>query len=140
MRHSRNLSNKINRLHEKYLRIVYNNSRSSHPEVFLGKCVLRICSKFTGKHPCRSAISIKLQRDPKKNSTGVMELHPPQTNLQTFSQLHRKSFLFYFRTNILGTFVNLFSYRCILIEEESYLVVTFKVFLLLNFQSRKWRF
>ena len=35
--------------------------RSSHPEVFLGKGVLKICSKFTGEHPCRSAISIKLQ-------------------------------------------------------------------------------
>ena len=34
--------------------------RSSHPKVFLGKGVLRICSKFTGEHPCRSAISIKL--------------------------------------------------------------------------------
>ena len=33
--------------------------RSSHPEVFLGKGVLKICSKFTGDHPCRSAISIK---------------------------------------------------------------------------------
>ena len=35
--------------------------RSSHPEVFLEKGVLKICSKFTGEHPCRSAISIKLQ-------------------------------------------------------------------------------
>ena len=34
--------------------------RSSHPEVFLGKGALKICSKFTGEHPCRSAISIKL--------------------------------------------------------------------------------
>ena len=34
--------------------------RSRHPEVLLGKAVLKICSKFTGKHPCRSAISIKL--------------------------------------------------------------------------------
>ena len=34
--------------------------RSSHPEVFLGKGVLKICDKFTGEHPCRSAISIKL--------------------------------------------------------------------------------
>ena len=34
--------------------------RSSHPEVFLGKDVLKICSKFTGEHPCRSAISITL--------------------------------------------------------------------------------
>ena len=35
------------------------NDRSSHPEVFLRKDVLKICSKFTGEHPCRSAISIK---------------------------------------------------------------------------------
>ena len=34
--------------------------RSSHPEVFLKKGVLKICSKFTGEHPCRSVISIKL--------------------------------------------------------------------------------
>ena len=34
--------------------------RSSRPEVFLGKDVLRIFSKFTGEHPCRSTISIKL--------------------------------------------------------------------------------
>ena len=25
--------------------------RSSHPEVFLRKCALKICSKFTGEHP-----------------------------------------------------------------------------------------
>ena len=36
-------------------------SKSSHPEVFLGKGVLKICSKFTGEHPCWSAISMKLQ-------------------------------------------------------------------------------
>ena len=35
--------------------------KSSHPEVFLQKGVLKICSKFTGEHPCRSMISIKLQ-------------------------------------------------------------------------------
>ena len=35
--------------------------RSNHPEVFLGKGVLKICRKFTVEHPCRSAISIKLQ-------------------------------------------------------------------------------
>ena len=29
--------------------------------MFLGKGVLKIWSKFTGEHPCRSAISIKLQ-------------------------------------------------------------------------------
>ena len=39
------------------------NYRSSHPEVFLGKGVLEICSKFTGEHPYRSVISVKLQRN-----------------------------------------------------------------------------
>ena len=34
--------------------------RSSHPEVFLGKGVLKICSKFLVEYPCQSAISIKL--------------------------------------------------------------------------------
>ena len=29
--------------------------------MFLGKGVLKICSKFTGEHPCQSVISIKLQ-------------------------------------------------------------------------------
>ena len=28
--------------------------RSSHPEVFLVKGVLEICSRFTGEHPCRN--------------------------------------------------------------------------------------
>ena len=35
--------------------------KQPHPEVFLGKHVLKIYSKFTGEHPCRSVISIKLQ-------------------------------------------------------------------------------
>ena len=34
--------------------------RSSHPELFLEKGVLKICCKCTGEHPCRSVISIKL--------------------------------------------------------------------------------
>ena len=34
--------------------------RSSHLEVFLRKGVLKICSKFTWEHPCRSTISTKL--------------------------------------------------------------------------------
>ena len=33
--------------------------RSSCPKVFLGKGVMKICSKFTGEHPCRSVISTK---------------------------------------------------------------------------------
>ena len=38
-------------------------NRSNHPEVFLKKGVLKICSKFTGEHPCRSVISINLERN-----------------------------------------------------------------------------
>ena len=37
--------------------------RSSPPEVFIGKDVLKICSKFPGELPCQSVISIKLQRN-----------------------------------------------------------------------------
>ena len=34
--------------------------RGSRSPVFLEKGVLKKCSKFTGEHPCRSAISIKM--------------------------------------------------------------------------------
>ena len=34
--------------------------RNNRPEVFLGKVVLKICSEYTGEHPWRSTISIKL--------------------------------------------------------------------------------
>ena len=34
--------------------------RSSHSEVFFKKGVLKICSKFTGQHPFRRVVSIKL--------------------------------------------------------------------------------
>ena len=36
--------------------IWFASSRSSLPEVFLEKCVLKICSKVTGEHPCRSVM------------------------------------------------------------------------------------
>ena len=35
--------------------------RSSYSEVFIGKGAFKICSKFTGKPPCRSVTSINLQ-------------------------------------------------------------------------------
>ena len=35
--------------------------KSSPLEMFLGKAVLKLCNKFTGEHPCKSLISIKLQ-------------------------------------------------------------------------------
>ena len=39
----------------------FKNSKSSPPKFFVGKDVLKICSKFTWNHPCRSVLSIKLQ-------------------------------------------------------------------------------
>ena len=39
---------------------VFSASRSSRSEVLLRKGVLKTCNKFTGEHPCRSVISIKL--------------------------------------------------------------------------------
>ena len=47
------------RLYRGSLTLKLVNHRSSHPEVFLRKDVMKINSKFTGKHPCRSVISIK---------------------------------------------------------------------------------
>ena len=38
----------------------YKRSRNSLPEVFCKKGVLKICSTYTGEHPCRGVISIKL--------------------------------------------------------------------------------
>ena len=35
------------------------HDRSSPPDMFLIKGVLKICSKFTGQHPCRNVIPIK---------------------------------------------------------------------------------
>ena len=49
--------NQIYHFHEQLITLF----RSSHPEVFLVKGVLKKCSKFTGEHPCQSVISIKLQ-------------------------------------------------------------------------------
>ena len=41
--------------------IFYLNFRTSHPEVFLRKGILKIYSTFTGEDPCRSVILTKLQ-------------------------------------------------------------------------------
>ena len=38
----------------------FRHCRSNPSKVFLKKVVLKICIKFTGEHPCRSVISIKL--------------------------------------------------------------------------------
>ena len=41
--------------------MTFRYNRSSRPKVFLEKSVSKTCSKYTGEHPCRSAISIELQ-------------------------------------------------------------------------------
>ena len=38
--------------------------RSSHPGVFWGKSVLKICSKFTGEHPCPSVNLLHIFKAP----------------------------------------------------------------------------
>ena len=45
---------------EFFVKFLFSSSRSNRPEVFLGTGVMKICSKFTGEHPCGSAISITL--------------------------------------------------------------------------------
>ena len=43
-------------LHLDYIEVLM-SIRSSRPELFLQKGVLKIYSKFTGEHPCRTAAS-----------------------------------------------------------------------------------
>ena len=51
--------------------------RSSCSEMLLRKVVLKICSKFTGEHPCRSAILISPQQR-KSNLLGMFERSNPE--------------------------------------------------------------
>ena len=41
--------------------LIPSRHRSTHPEVFFKKGILKICGKFTGEHPRWSLISIKLR-------------------------------------------------------------------------------
>ena len=49
--------------------------KSSRLEVFLEKGVLKICCKFTGEHPCQSAISMKLQSKLESNLIEITFRH-----------------------------------------------------------------
>ena len=50
--------------------------RSSHPDVFLGKGVLKICSKFTGEHGCSPVNLLYIFRTPfPKNTSGRLHLN-----------------------------------------------------------------
>ena len=44
---------KENLLQDNLLKMCSRKYRSNHSEVFLGKSVLKIGSKFTGEHPCQ---------------------------------------------------------------------------------------
>ena len=46
-------------------------TRSNHAEMLLGKGVLKICSKYTGEHSCRSAISINFAKQLYWNHTSA---------------------------------------------------------------------
>ena len=50
-------------------------NRSSPPEVFLGKGVLKISIKLTGEHSCRSANSVNLEN--------TLTPHPSMLALKT---------------------------------------------------------
>ena len=55
------------------MKLLCRKYRSSHPEVFLVKGVLKIFSKFTGEHPCRSVISrICMPKIKKQPPRGVL--------------------------------------------------------------------
>ena len=49
--------------------------KSSHLEVFLEKGGLKIYRKFTGEHPCHSAISMKLQSKLESNLIEIIFRH-----------------------------------------------------------------
>ena len=56
----REIERKYNSLRKESHQFIDTLDKSSHPEVFLRKGALKIYSKFTGEHLCRSVISIKL--------------------------------------------------------------------------------
>ena len=63
---------------------IENDDRSSPPEAFLEKGVLKLYSKFTGEHPCRSVISIKLLFKPfSKNTSGRLLLKVIKSFMKT---------------------------------------------------------
>ena len=68
----------------------------SEADVFLGKGVLKMCSRFTGEHPCWSAISIKcdfnfIEIALLHGCSPVNLLHIFRTLLNTFEHLRTKN-------------------------------------------------
>ena len=91
-------------------------------EVFLGKDVLKICSKFTGEHPCRSALSIKLQ----SNFIEIALWH----GCSPVNLLHIFKILFAKNTSkwpllFVGILQNSCSEKCCKTHRETFVVVSF---------------
>ena len=61
--------------------------RTSPPEVFLGKAFLKMCSRFTGEHPCRSAPLLKWLYW-NHTLTWVFPQHPPQRIFSLLEEDH----------------------------------------------------
>ena len=94
------------------LAICRTTCKTSRPEVILAKGILKVCSKFTGEHPCRSVILIKLlcnfieitfrhgcspvnllhnSRTPfPKNTSGWLLLYVRLTKLEKFEKIYSK--------------------------------------------------
>ena len=62
------------------------------PQVILGKGVLKICSKFTGEHPCQSVISIKLQGNFDLRPAALLKRDSDMFSCE-FCNILKKSFL-----------------------------------------------
>ena len=74
---------------------------SSHSEVFLGKGVLKICSKFTGEYPCRSPYRFALRH----GCSPVNLLHIFRTPIATNTSGRLLLYLFFWKINLLSSWV-----------------------------------
>ena len=102
--------------------------RTNRPEVFLEKGVLKLCSKFTGEHPCRSVISINLLhifRTPfPRKTTGRLLLKAKCVAFSVSKSHHKQRVYTVFSTRILigGTLVQVFSCEFGEIFEEIFFI------------------
>ena len=114
--------------------------RSSRPEVLLRKGVLKICSKFIGEHPCRSAISIKLQNNfieiaLRYGSSPVNLLHIFRAGF--LKNTSRRLLLFIL---LQGSFWDVFCFYVLIPKFSSTVNVSSSVLASLFKNTRKWVF
>ena len=118
--------------------------RSSYSEAFLGKGVLKICSKFTGEHLYRSKISIKWQSNfstPfQQNTSGWLFLDVGDSEVVVLS-----SYVFLALGGVLGMrsciwcfFLLLFSYiKCLSFIIQQPAIRQERQFFLFNVKKRR---